>query len=65
MRRADIIEGSVYEISVDGRRVAVRVVAVRYQRSGKSRTLWRCTPVDTKRALPRARESSAIHPRSI
>lgn len=64
MKRADIIDGGVYDIKVNGRLVAVKVAEVTYQRSGKARTLWRCTPIDTNRALPKARESSAIRPRS-
>lgn len=64
MRATEIVEGGIYEVNVSGERIQVRVAKTRRERGGRMRALWHCTRLDNGRALPKARESSAIHPRS-
>ena len=64
MRATEITEGGIYEVNVSGERIPVRVYKTRRERNNRMRDLWHCVRVDTGRALPKARESSAIHPRS-
>lgn len=64
MKGTEIQEGGTYLTNVDGVKVPVKVCRVHRERNGHMRLLWHCTRVDTGRALPKARESTAIHPRS-
>ena len=64
MRATEILEGGTYDVYENGDRIPVRVAKTRRERGARMRALWHCTRLDNGRALPKARESSAIHPRS-